>query len=50
MAEIIRCPRCGSTRVTRLGFVPTIAYGHRQRYRCTQGHTFYSKKDIYEKQ
>ena len=46
----VRCPTCNSSRINKIGTVPTIAWGHRQRYRCTNGHTFYSKKDLYEKQ
>jgi transposase-like protein len=38
------CPKCGSSRVVKLGFIPTI-HGEKQRYRCHKGHTFYAKKD-----
>jgi len=35
------CKYCGSTRVIKMGFVPTVK-GKKRRYRCNEcGHTFY---------
>lgn len=47
----VRCPVCNSARVQKIGYVPTVSLGLRPRYRCyPSGHTFYSKKDVFEKQ
>ncbi len=43
--KTVRCPRCGSTRVWRVGFRWTLI-GHKQRVVCENGHSFYPPQAI----
>ncbi len=45
----MNCPKCGSSRIVKLGFIPSVSSGEKQRYRCHKGHTFYAQKDYVKK-
>ena len=37
----VKCPKCGSTQIWKVGFVPTTS-GRKDRFKCTVcGHSFY---------
>lgn len=41
MVAGVKCPKCGSTHIWKVGFVPTRK-GHRTRYKCVNcAYTFY---------
>lgn len=42
---MIKCPKCGSEKISKFGSVPTVSRGVIQRYRCHRGHTLYATKD-----
>lgn len=37
----MKCPKCKSTKIVKMGKVPNLKSGPKQRYRCDKGHTFY---------
>jgi len=47
MFDTIRCPKCGSHDIRKIGHIVSLI-GKKQRYQCNKGHTFFAPKDYFD--